>query len=352
MTADNDSNAPAAREPSSRPSVADAALAADIGERIDTAVLDGRLPNLHAVVVEHAGRPVLERYCEGRDERWGEPLGIVDFTSETLHDLRSVSKSIVALLYGIALAERRVPPPGERLLDHLPGYTDLARDPRHRKIAVADALTMQLGLEWDESPPYTDERNSEIAMEKAPDRCRFVLERPIVAEPGAEWRYSGGATALLAHLITEGTGMPLLDYARRKLFSPLGIEHVEWVTGYDGNEVAASGLRMRPADLARIGRLVLDDGVHRGTRILSTQWLETSLSPHARIDDDLDYGYHWYVARRWAWVAAFGNGGQRMTLLPRADMVIVVLAGNYNAPDAWKVPVSVLVDGVLPALQE
>ena len=327
------------------------AFAAQAGERIDAGVRDGTLRNLHAVVVERRGARLLERYYRGHDERWGDPLGAVDFTPETLHDLRSVSKSIVALLYGIALADGKVPAPDEPLVDHLPRYADLARDSRLRRIKVADALTMQLGLEWDESLPYSDARNSEIAMERSPDRCRFVLERPMSAEPGNVWTYSGGATALLACLISEGTATTLLDYAREKLFSPLGIEHVEWVTGDDGVEAAASGLRMRARDVARIGRLVLDGGVFRGAPVVPAQWLEHSLAVHARIDDDLDYGYHWYVARRWNWVAAFGNGGQRLTLLPKADVTIVVLAGNYNAPDAWKVPVSVLVDAVLPALQ-
>lgn len=64
----------------------------------------------------------------------------------------------------------------------------------------------------------------------------------------------------------------------------------------------------------------------------------------------MDYGYQWWLARTWNWIAAFGNGGQRMNLLPKANLVLVVTAGNYNAPDAWKVPVGVLVNVVLPAL--
>lgn len=350
MTTDAPLNTQGQPEAQSRSKVVAAVFAQEAARRIDACHREGRLRNLHAVVIEHAGETVLERYYAGTDERLGDPLGSVAFTAETLHDLRSVSKSIVGLLYGIALAEGKVPLPEKPLLDHLPGYADLARDPDRRRITVADALTMRLGLEWDESLPYVDARNSEIAMECSPDRCRFVLERRLVAEPGTAWVYCGGATALLARLITDGTGTALADYAREKLFSPLAIEHVEWVTGRDGCEVAASGLRMRPRDLAKIGRLALNGGAHADTRIIPESWVETSFARHARIDDDLDYGYQWYVARRWPWIAAFGNGGQRMTLLPRADMVLVVMAGNYNSADAWKVPVAVLVDAVLPAL--
>lgn len=331
---------------------ADAGFVLDLAKRLDRLADDEAYENLHGVVIVRGGKLVAERYFDGPDERWGDPLGTVHFTPHTLHDLRSMSKSVVGVLYGIALAEGKVPPPDRPVLDGLPQYSEFAADPARQRITVADALTMQLGLEWNEDLPYTDPRNSEIAMERSPDRCRYVLEQPVVGEPGTRWSYTGGATALLACLITEGTGISLLDYAREKLFSPLGIEDVEWVTGRDGIAAAASGLRMRPRDLAKIGRLILDGGRYRGTQLVPSAWVESSLEPHARVDDDLDYGYHWWVARTWNWVAAFGNGGQRMTLLPRAGIVLVVTAGNYDRLDAWKVPVGVLVDVVLPSLAE
>ena len=115
---------------------------------------------------------------------------------------------------------------------------------------------MTLGIEWDESLSYADPRNTERMMDAADDTCRFVLERPRLTAPGAEWRHCGGATALLAQLIARGTSRTLLDCARARLFKPLGIEDVAWTLGSDGDAAAASGLRMRPRDLARVGRLV------------------------------------------------------------------------------------------------
>src|SRR5256885_1290848 len=82
-------------------------LAEDLGERLDQGVQSGELANLHAVVVMRHGRLALERYFEGEDERWGEPLGKVAFNADSLHDVRSVSKSIVGLLYGMARSEER-----------------------------------------------------------------------------------------------------------------------------------------------------------------------------------------------------------------------------------------------------
>jgi CubicO group peptidase (beta-lactamase class C family) len=184
---------------------ADAGFAPNVGELLDQAVEQGDLPNLHAVVVARRGKLVLEHYYQGRDERWGQPLWIVTFGPEVKHDLRSISKSIVGLLYGIALDEGRVPSLDAPLVDQFPAYDDLRADPKRRRMTVAHALTMTLGTEWDESLPYSDPRNSEITMERAPDRYRFVLERPIVTEPGSRWNYNGGATAVLAHLIAKGS---------------------------------------------------------------------------------------------------------------------------------------------------
>ena len=334
---------------------ADAGFAPDLAEQLDRAVQDGRLPNLHAVVVARGGRLVLERYYDGQDERWGEPLGAVAFGPEVKHDLRSVSKSIVGLLYGIALAEGQVPALDQPLVDHFP-YPDLAADPARRRMRIAHALSMTLGTEWDESLPYTDPRNSEIAMEMAPDRYRFVLERPIVGEPGSRWVYNGGATALLARLIAEGTGSQLHDYARKKLFAPLGITDTEWVPGMNGEPAAASGLRMRPRDLAKVGQLVLDGGRAGERQVVPADWLAASFEPRVPSVEELAYGYQWWLWPRESrgdgrrWMAAFGNGGQRLTIMPHLDLVLVVTAGNYNQPDAWKVPVAITADILIPAL--
>lgn len=110
-------------------------------------------------------------------------------------------------------------------------------------------------------------------MENAPDRYRFVLDRPMVAEPGTQWTYDGGAVAIIARLIATGVGMPIDRYAKEKLFEPLGIERFEWAHGPDGEPSAASGLRLTARDLALIRELVLGQGRYRGEQIVPAQWL-------------------------------------------------------------------------------
>jgi CubicO group peptidase (beta-lactamase class C family) len=304
-------------------------FAADLADRLDTVRGAGLLANVHSIVAARGGQVFLERYFAGVDSLRAKPLGVVHFTAETPHDLRSVSKSMVGLLYGIARGAGRVPPPEAPLLAQFPAYADLGADPDRQRLTVGHALSMTLGTAWDElSLPYSDPRNSEIAMDRAEDRCRFVLERPIVEPPGQRWIYNGGATAVLAHLIAAGTGQTLESFAQEALFTPLGITGATWHQGRDGVASAASGLRLRPQDLARIGALLLSQGRWNDRQLIPADWLRQAFTAAVSLPDGRRYGYHWYLGAvpmddrvggvHWEpTVSAVGNGGQRLFLVPR-----------------------------------
>jgi CubicO group peptidase (beta-lactamase class C family) len=153
---------------------------------------------------------------------------------------------------------------------------------------------MTMGTDWDElSVPYSDPTNSEIAMDMAPDRYRFVLGAPVVMAPGQRWIYNGGATALLARIIAKGTGKPLHEFARVALFDPLGIGPTEWYTDQSGEAIAASGLRMTPRDLARIGLMTLKGG----------QWV---IGASCRPNGSLARSRQWSMSTRSASTATTG----------------------------------------------
>ncbi len=333
---------------------AKAPMATEMDVRLRAAFDAGELAGLHGVLVLHRGETVAETYFPGKDESWGMPLGVVQHGPEELHDLRSVTKSIVGLLYGIALAEGKVPPLDAALIEQFPQYRDLSADPARKKMTIGDALSMRIGTQWNENLPYSDPSNSEIAMENAPDRYRFVLDRPMAAEPGTQWTYNGGAVAVIAKLIADGVGKPIDRYAKERLFAPLGIDRFEWAHGSDGEPSAASGLRLTARDLARIGELVLGKGKYGDAQIVPEEWLSSSFQPLSETSEGARYGYLWWLAP-WgeppAWVAGFGNGGQRITIQASVDLIVVVFAGNYNQHDAWKVPVRVIEDFVVPEIR-
>jgi CubicO group peptidase (beta-lactamase class C family) len=341
----------------------DAGFLPDLEARLDRLVAEKRAWNLHGVVVVRHGRLVLERYFEDEDNARGRSLGEVKFTAGSLHDMRSVSKGIVGLLYGIALERGQVPPPEAPLFSAFPEYAGLATGGREQ-LTVHHVLTMTLGTEWDESSlPYSNPANSEIVMDLAPDRYRYILERRIVREPGRRWTYCGGATALLGRIIVKGTGKPLHDFAREALLDPLGAGPTEWLSDAKGEPYAASGLRMTPRDLARVGVMMADGGAVGGTQVVPAQWLARCTAPTVSVDELRRYGYQWYVVDiaygeplGWAvrhlermWMA-MGEGGQRLFVLPELQLVVAVAAGNYGTDDQWIPPTRVLREVVLASL--
>jgi CubicO group peptidase (beta-lactamase class C family) len=341
---------------------AEAGFSADLDARLEQAIAEGRVWGLHGVVIARSGRLVLEKYFEGNDDIEGRgPVGRVAFGPETPHDLRSVTKCIVGLLYGIALAEGKVPPPETPLFSLFPDYADIGATGGRDKLTVAHALTMTLGTDWPEwGIPYSDPTNSEVAMEAAADRYRFILERPIVAEPGTKWNYNGGATALLGRLIAKGSGKSLPDYARSALFAPLGLDATQWCTGRDGEPSAASGLSMLPRDLARIGQLVLQGGAWQGRQVVPSSWLQASFRPAVTINEYRRYGYHWYLgelssdlpvaSRRQRWIGGIGYGDQRLFVFPDLQLVVVVTAGNYERTDQGIGPINLIRQVILPSI--
>lgn len=321
-----------------------------LDQALQEAFADGKLPGLHGTIAELGSQRLTEVYFVGQDQRWGRPLGEVSHGPEILHDIRSVTKSVVGLLYGIALKDGLVPPPDASLYAQFPEYPDLLSDPNRDAIKVQHALTMQMGLSWNEDLPYSDPRNSEIAMEHAEDRIRFALEQAIAEAPGQSWNYSGGAVAVLGALIERGSGKPLDAYAKEVLFDPLGITNLEWVAGADGVPSAASGLRLTLPDLVKFGHLVAQNGKFEGQEIVPTEWLDQSFKTRVSVNKNTNYGYLWYLFGEEdnKIVIAVGNGGQRLTVQPKYGLVTATFAGRYNDPNSWQTSFSVLIDYVVP----
>ena len=211
---------------------------------------------------------------------------------------------------------------------------------------------MSLGAQWNEiGLPYDSPANDEIGMEMAPDRYRFIS-----SARSSGRRAGGGATAAArprcSRVSSRGAGRSLPDYARAALFDPMGLGRTEWITSKetwvarqfgggdgDGEPIAASGLRMTPRDLARIGQLVLDHGRSMAVRSSRPAWLAECFTPRVSVNELRRYGYQWYLGdlefraggtvRLEHWVGAAGNGGQRLYVMPELDLAVVVTAGNY-----------------------
>jgi len=300
--------------------------------------------NTHAVLIEHAGYLVYELYLEGQDERWGNPTGDRVFNVDSLHDLRSVSKSVTSLLLGLALGgdyeQALVTPVTDYFKDQGINFGEGVE-----AVTLQHVLTMTAGLEWDEwTLPYSDPLNDEHQLHVVEDPTAFVLGRPVIDPPGTVWKYNGGLTELLATIVEQKTGKRLDVFAAEALFGPMGITNFEWLGSLNwrspGKPSASSGLRMRARDLAKIGSLFLHNGVWANQQIISPQWLNLSSKRHVNEVDlwspgNFGYGFQWWPGLSksipsYKIIAGLGNGGQQLLVVPEHQLAVTVFAGNYN----------------------
>jgi CubicO group peptidase (beta-lactamase class C family) len=300
----------------------------------------GSSDNLHSLLVARSGRIVAELYRKGQDRSARDIFSHeVSFGPGDRHDMRSISKSVVGLLFGIVREDGGLPALSTPIVDVYPSYPTLTSEPARRSITIEHLLTMSNGLEWHETAAtYGSLSNDETRLFWDWSPVKFVLSRPVVAPSGQKFDYNGGNTTVIADLLERNTGSSLDHLARTRLFEPLGITDCEWMGDLWGRPMAYAGLRLKPRDLLRIGVMMLDHGRWQGRQIVPTEWVVASTRPHIATGGGAGtgYGYFWWTGdidwqeKKLPWSAAVGNGGQRLFLVPALDLVVVMTAGAYN----------------------
>jgi CubicO group peptidase (beta-lactamase class C family) len=306
--------------------------------------------NVHAVLVARGGKLVFERYFSGPDEVNNRPVRNVDFGADTLHDMKSVSKSVASLALGIAIDRGLIGSVNQPIFSFFPELSDL-RSPEKDRLQLVHALTMSMGLKWVEATPDKNYDNDEVRMQMARDPCRYVLGLPVTAPAGQAFFYNTGALMLVSAIVHKATGRPLDDFARANLFEPLGITRVAW-NRVRGDADAGGGLRLRPRDMAKIGQLVLAGGRCNGQQVVSKAWIDASMTPRLEATSGFSYGFLWWLrrspfnGREVHWTAALGRGGQSIRIVPELDLVVVVTAGYYQdySPQAFRVQSGIFRD--------
>ncbi len=331
--------APAARDDGWKPGLIDesvlsvAALEEGIG-----AIRSGEYPGVHSVLIAHQGRLVLEEYFSGyfREGVW------TDFNAGTIHSLQCVSKSIVALVVGIAIDRGDIPGTGASVLSWYPEYNLKDRDEKSA-ITLRDLLTNQSGFRWNEwDVSYWSRLNDLNRFYRSKDPLEYLLKKKLADAPGTRFYYNTAAVTLIGDLCYRSTGYRFDQYARTHLFEPLGIEDVFWETTRNGMISAGAGLWLTPRDLLKIGQLVLQRGQWQGKQVVSVRWLEEALTPFASFEEGIDYGYLWWLPNQtddatqitFHPYVAGGTGGQWLLVYPQQQLVVVTTGGNYFEEDA------------------
>jgi len=337
-------------------SMTDAGIDSSVINNIDTAVRNGTYPNIHSLLIARNNKLLYEKYWPGKDESWGQDLGIIIHGIDSLHDIRSISKSIVSSCIGIAMHQGKIKSVEQKIFDFFPEYAQLDTGIKSL-LTIKHLLTMSSGLAWNEDVPYDNHENSEIRMIRSPNPVKYVLRQPMDFPPGQVWKYNGGTTQLLAAIIEKTTGKKVDQFANENLFQPLGITRFEWAK-YPGTALpaAASGLRLRSRDLLKFGLMYNQNGLWQGKQIIDPEWIEESFQSHVQRQSNGSYGYQF-----WLWqdtisnqpipiVACIGNGEQRIFFDKYHDLVVVITAGNYNKWDIEKNSYALMKDFIYPAL--
>jgi len=245
-----------------------------------------------------------------------------------VHTMQSVSKTVTSVTIGAAMQRGEFPADIQvPILKYFSSYKIANLDDRKRRIKLIDLLTMTAGLEWHEDLAYDDPKNSADVMEATHDWVQYVIDQPMVDEPGKKFVYSSGVTQLLSHIFKQVTGKTVDEYAAEYVFKPLGM-HYYWKHTPTGLPDTEGGLYLSTQDLAKIGALYLHNGAWNGRQIVSREWVKQSLTPHVQVaEDGYKYGFQWWLAphgtpEKLAW-AGRGFGGQGLLVVPEYDTIAV-----------------------------
>jgi CubicO group peptidase (beta-lactamase class C family) len=312
--------------------------------------LTGASEDVRAVLVTVGGRPVLERYY--------------DSSAEATSGVFSVTKSVMSILVGIALDEGDLGSVEQTLAKLLPEYA-ATMAPEVAGVTLRQVLTMTAGL------PQDTAGSDPLPFETADDWIAAIVSGGLVRPPGEDFAYASAGSHLLSAILVEATGRSVLDYAREKLFDPLGIStdpaaeplavienlpvyeaaSFAWPVDPQGVHLGHTYLKINAPDMAKIGQLMLDDGRWDGEQIVSTQWVTESTRAQVATSGGStgDYGYQWWVttANGLDAFAAVGFGGQLIEVVPDLRLVVVVSNTVPDVPRLTSASFIALVDQLI-----
>lgn len=289
---------------------------------------ESRYPTAQSLLIVRHGKLVSEAYCKDAADR------------NSLHNIKSATKSITSLLTGIMLDRGEIDSLNSRLYDYLPEYFD--DDPRKRNITLRHVLTMETGLYFD------DDVHTREMLYNPGCSMKYILEKDLVFDPGTDWYYGDGNPQLISGLIRKTSGKTASEFAEEYLFAPLGITHYQWESTRDGLTLGAIGLWLTARDMAKIGVLMAEKGIWQGTRVVSESWVMESCSRQSRYRD---YGYYWHTVEDKAFYAE-GHGGQLIWVYPEYDLVVVITSFPYTKSWNLSEPYTGIFSGIMASLND
>jgi CubicO group peptidase (beta-lactamase class C family) len=320
---------------------------------LEGAIEAGEFQKIGSVLVARRGAVAFERYFDGTD-------------ASTLRNTRSATKTVTAMLVGIAIDRGMLAGVEAPVLSFFQDRLPLQNpDPRKEAITVEDFLTMSSLLECDDFNSFS--RGHEERMYLIEDYVQFTLDLPIRGFPvwatkpedspyGRSFSYCTAGVTTLGAVLERATGMPVPDFAQQHLFSPLGITTAEWQFIPLGTAMTGGGLQLTSQDLLKLGQLYLNGGEWNGVQVISQNWVEASIRPQVEIDDATKYGYLWWLRtfragdRARAAYLMQGNGGNKVAVFPDLDLVAVITSTNFSTRGMHEQTDRILTDYILASV--
>ncbi|MCE7995762.1 MAG: serine hydrolase [Roseivirga sp.] len=319
---------------------------------LDATVLDdlrvkignNELGKVSSLVIIKDGKLAYESYFGGMD-------------ADTPHLNYSVTKSISAMAIGVLFDDSKIVELDVPILSFFPDYplnTLSNPDQRKQDITLRQTLQMRAGFDWDElGVPYTSSANPAVEIVGTNDWIRYVLDKPLSTDPGSRFAYNSGCTMLLSGVINQLTGETASAYTKEKILDRLQITNYEWQEGPNEISNTGFGISLRPRDMAKIGQLMLNNGVWEGRQLLSGRWIAATFEPYTRFQGGYGYGYQWWNKTftinglEKIIPYAHGYGDQMIYVIKDLNMVVVLTGENYNGEQSFEE--NIIQDFVIPA---
>jgi CubicO group peptidase (beta-lactamase class C family) len=279
---------------------------------------------------------------------------------DSLNPIYSSTKSFISAIFGIAKDQGKMTSLDSLVLDFFPDETPQNLDKRKRALKLKHLLTMTCGFDWPELKiGYSNPENPVHQMRYTSNWSTFVLDKPMVQDPGETFNYNSGCTQLLTSIIHKQTSGDSLGFAQKHLFQPLGISNFTWRSAQSSADPdskaivnGSGGLLMRARDMAKFGYLYLKGGIWDGQEIVSRKWVEESTRRHNDITGIIgtvidDYGYLWYIHS--FGFHSLGYSGQYIFVIPDLEIVAVFLS-DLNGYQVLE-PIFLVEDYIIPAVK-
>lgn len=222
----------------------------------------------------------------------------------------------MSALYGIAIEQGYIESENSAISNFFREIEDSKRE-----ITIKHLLMMSSGLKW----------SGNEAMLTAKNWVKYILEQPVETEPGIEMKYSCGNSHLLSAILQHTTKMDTVEYAKKTLFSPLGIRDFNWYQDAQGIAIGGFSLTLKLEDMLKFGITYLNDGKWDGNQLIPVEWIKKSTDVQMTTNKS-SYGYHWWILNQDnepKTYFAFGMGGQYI-FVNEEKRIVTVFVSNID----------------------